>query len=102
MLNLLLVSNGWDYLESPPTSTTALKCSQARRNPKAGGPASNPSEGGVRTCCMGKRSRTKTAGGAVGIRRRMVFGLVAALRKRFEQRALNQHLTTPITSSVII
>jgi hypothetical protein len=38
----------------------------------------------------------------VGIRRRMVFDLVAALRKRFEQRALDQLLTTPFTSSVII
>jgi hypothetical protein len=71
-----------------------LSAARPDETQKAGGPASNLSEGGIRTCCTGKRSRTKTAGGAVGIRRRMVFELVAALRKRFEQRALNQHLTT--------
>ena len=48
----------------------------------------------MRTCCMGKRLRTKTAGGTVGIRRHMVSELMAALRKRFEQRPLNQLLTT--------
>jgi hypothetical protein len=88
------VSNGRSYRE-PLTKHYSTEVQPDPTKPKRGRPRKHPERRRDPDLLYGQAIKDKDSGGrVVGVRRRMVFGSVTELRKRFEQTPLNQLLTT--------
>ena len=88
------MSNGRSYRE-PLTKHYSTEVQPDPTKPKRGRPRKHPERRRDSDLLYGQAIKDKDSGGrVVGVRRRMVFGSVTELRKRFEQTPLNQLLTT--------
>lgn len=88
------MSNGRSYRQ-PLTKHYSTEVQPDPTRPKRGRPRKHPKRWRNPDLLYGQAIKDKDSRGrVVGVHRRMVFGSVAALRKRFEQMPLNQLLTT--------
>ena len=88
------MSNGRSYRQ-PLTEHYSTEVQPDPTKPKLGRPRTHPERRRDPDLLYGQALKDKDSRGrVVGIRRRMVFGSVAELRKRFRETPLNQLLTT--------